>query len=135
MTITYAGTEIAAEPLDSGTDLVDGLLPKGDSVVQVAQATRATDAQVFPRGNRVYTVPVTITPQPYSSSGAAMIAMFMYLANLAPNGTLVLVEDAQTLSFANAAIKSMSAPYKLGASFAADLVFMAVSPSSETSES
>jgi hypothetical protein len=128
MQITFAGQVIAQEPDQNGTDHVNGFLPDGDQDVQVAKFTRAVDAELFPRGNRVFTLTGTITPVPFASNGAAVLDMMTRFAGLPTAGPLEFLQDSQTVVYGWAALKKLRSVSRDGVSVTYELTFLAVRP-------
>lgn len=105
MQITFAGTIIAREFSDGGTDAVDGFLPKRTPNLQWGEALRGTDAAPLAgRANRKRSLAGTITLQPFADEGSALQAALLYLDDLPDVGGLIIRESGRETTFDSASI-------------------------------
>ena len=130
MIVTYAGTILGAEPLAT----IQGFsLPKAKQETQWAGGLRSPDAEPMARMNRERTITGVITFSPGMSLGAAMAARQQFYEALAFEGALVLAQDANVTTFAQAVladidvVKAVTAGVSWGLQFTFD-----VGPSKQT---
>ncbi len=105
MKVVYAGTTLGAEPPQSGTDTLQGFaLPKAKQQTEWAEGLRSEDAEPMGRMNRQRTITGIVIPMPGMTFGQAMAARTQFYETLAFEGALVLMEDTQVTTFAQAVL-------------------------------
>src|SRR5437868_4920744 len=114
MIITFAGTEIARETPEGGSDGILGFLPEGEQDVQVAKYLRATWAQPIARGNRTHTLAGRITRPCYVTNAAAVLDLMLKFGSLPSSGRLVFTEGTTTVTFLVAVLKGFKISERIG---------------------
>jgi hypothetical protein len=132
MKITFAGTPIASESPEGGTDAVAGFVPKGSQVVQWIEPLRAPDATPIARGNRKQTLTGTIWLAQTDTLAEAMLLRGLIFTQLPRSGPLVFVVQGSALTYANAVLTSFdSIANAKGVAVAYQLTF-SVGPGQQT---
>lgn len=123
MQLTFAGTIIAREPTEGGTDAIEGFIGKRRSLVQVAELIRVTDSPLYPRFNRRRTLTGTITYGAFSTLSAAMQKLLLNYDSLPDLGTLQILVGGETTLYSVAILESPDAKKRMGVTVSATLTF------------
>jgi len=123
MQITFAGTIIAQEATEGGTDSITGFIPKRRANVQWVEPLRATDAIPMARLNRKRSLAGTIVYGPFGSLSAAMQKLLLNYDTLPDSGPLQILVGGITTSFGTAVLESVDAMKRNGVTVSASLTF------------
>jgi hypothetical protein len=134
MQLTFAGTVIAQEPTEGGTDAVTGFMPKRHATVQWAEFLRSTDATPLARLNRKRSLSGTIVYGPFSTLSSAAQKLLLNYDALPDSGPLVLLVGGINTSFGVAVLESVEAKQRMGVTVSATLTFQ-VGPGTSTGTS
>lgn len=134
MQITFAGTIIAQEPTEGGTDAITGFMPKRKANVQWAEPLRATDAVPFARVNRKRSLTGTITPGQFGSLATAATKLLLNFDTLPDSGALIISVGGTNFNFGDAVLESVDAVKRNGVTVIYTLTFQ-VGPGSNTGSS
>jgi hypothetical protein len=130
MQITYGGVPIANEP-PGGTDGTSGfLVPKATQNVEWIEGLRSPDA--YPRAlyNRKRTVTGGVFPAALTTYAAALLARTRFYEQLPAYGALVIIQDAQVVTFAQAVLQDIDVVEEMtfGVSFGLNFTFQCGPP-------
>jgi len=123
MQITFAGTLIAQEATEGGTDTVTGFMPKRHAIVEWAEFIRAPNATPLARFNRRRSLTGTITPGPFPDLASAAQKLLLNLDALPDSGVLILQIGGTNFTFGLAVLESIEAVKRMGVTVAATLTF------------
>lgn len=131
MQITFAGTIIAQEATEGGTDSVTGFMPKRRAAVQWSEYLRAMDGTPRARGNRKRSLTGTIVYGAFSTLSDAAQKLLLNYDSLPDSGPLVLLVGGMNTSFGLAVLESVDAVKRQGVTVSAKLTFQ-VGPGTNT---
>ena len=134
MQITFAGTIIAQEPTEGGTDSIQGFMTKRRANVQYPAYIRATDDLPIARLNRKRSLSGTIVYGPFSTLSAAAQKLLLNYDSLPDFGPLIITIGGVNTAFGIAVLEVCEAVKRQGVTVSANLTFV-VGPGTNTGTS
>jgi hypothetical protein len=124
------GNTVIVDTLDQAS----GVWPGMEQSVEVAGFLRGAWKKVFPCGNRMYTLPVTVWDLPHPGVGASMVAMFTRLQDLPTDGLLTIEEHGMMVRSPHAVVQSGRVVKRVGLSDGYELTLLIEGPLSAAGE-
>jgi hypothetical protein len=124
------GNTVIVDTLDQAS----GVWPGMEQSAEVTGFLRGAWKKVFPRGNRIFTLPVTVWDQPHPGVGTSMVAMFMRLQNLPTDGLLTIEEHGMMVQSPHAVLQGGKVVERVGLSDGYELTLLIEGPLSAGGE-
>ncbi|MDR1304463.1 MAG: hypothetical protein LBK76_04485 [Verrucomicrobiales bacterium] len=115
-------------------DQVSGVWPELAQDTQVAAFLRGDWKRVWPRGNRLYTLPLTVWDPPHASVAQSMVAMFKRLQDLPVEGVLTIEENGLFVESPHAVMQGGKVIKRVGLSDGYQLTLLIEGPLSDGGE-